>query len=131
METESTEVTSIQRRNDIGKSTSRTHDISSILKAESTSKFPHRINVIVSTWIRISKSMKFRRTFHVEFQHRADGELTKMCSLGCAYAACEIQNLLARVISTYNTMDQCILLLEVVSMIPVRLIHMVEILTSS
>ena len=26
----------------------------------------------------------------MEFQHRADGELTKMCSLGSAYAACEI-----------------------------------------
>ena len=32
-------------------------DISSILKVESTSKYPRRIDVIVSTWIRVSKSM--------------------------------------------------------------------------
>ena len=32
-------------------------DISSILKVESTSKFPRRIDVIISTWIRLSKSM--------------------------------------------------------------------------
>ena len=57
-------------------------DISSILKVESTSKFPRRIDVIISTWILLSKSMKSRQTLHVEFQRRIDGELMKMCSLG-------------------------------------------------
>ena len=37
-------------------------DISSILKAESTLKFPCQTDVIISTWIRLSKSMKSRRT---------------------------------------------------------------------
>ena len=45
-------------------------DISSILKVESTSKYPRRIDVITSTWIRLSKLMKSRRTFHVEVRHR-------------------------------------------------------------
>ena len=53
METASKEVTSIWRRKDIEKSI----DISSILKVESTSKYPRRIDVIISTWIRLSKSM--------------------------------------------------------------------------
>ena len=57
-------------------------NISSILKIEFTSKFPHRIDVIISTWIRLSKSMKSRRTFHVEFRRQIDGESTKMCPLG-------------------------------------------------
>ena len=51
-------------------------DILSILK------FPRRIDVIISTWIRLSKSMSFRRTFHVEFGRRIDGESTRMCPLG-------------------------------------------------
>ena len=33
-------------------------DISSIVKVESTSKFARRIDVIISTWIRLSKPMK-------------------------------------------------------------------------
>ena len=57
-------------------------DISSILKGESTLKFPRRINVISSTWIRLSKSMKSRRIFHVEVRCRINGESTKMCPLG-------------------------------------------------
>ena len=57
-------------------------DISSILKVESKSKFPRRIDVIISTWIRLLKSMSFRRTFHVEFRRRIDGESTRMCPLG-------------------------------------------------
>ena len=57
-------------------------DISSILKAESTSKFLRWINVIISTWIRLSRSMKYRRNFHVDFRRRIDGESTKMCPLG-------------------------------------------------
>ena len=57
-------------------------DISSILKVESSSKFLRRIDVIISTWIRLSKSMKSRRTFHVEFRRRIDRESTNMCPLG-------------------------------------------------
>ena len=34
-------------------------DIFSILKVESTSKFPRRIDVTISRWIRLSKSMSF------------------------------------------------------------------------
>ena len=49
METASTEVTSIPRGELI--------DILSILKVESTSKFPRRIDVIISTGIRLSKLM--------------------------------------------------------------------------
>ena len=56
-------------------------DISSILKVESMSKFPCRIDVIISTWIRLSKSMSFRRTFHVEFRRRIDGKSMRMCPL--------------------------------------------------
>ena len=68
IQTVSTEVTSIRRQNDIEKTTGKTIHILSILKVESTSKFPRRIDVIISTWIRLSKSMKSRRTFHVEFR---------------------------------------------------------------
>ena len=51
----------------------RTINISSILKVESMAKFPRRINVTISAWIRLSKSMSFRRTFHVEFRRRIEG----------------------------------------------------------
>ena len=57
-------------------------DICSILKIESTSKFARRIDVIISTWIRLSKSIKSRQPFPVEFRRRIDNELTKMCPLG-------------------------------------------------
>ena len=57
-------------------------NISSILKVEPTSKLPRRIDVIISTWIRLSKSMLFCRTFQVEFQSRIDGESTRICPLG-------------------------------------------------
>ena len=55
---------------------------SSILKKESTSNFPRWIDVITSTWIRLSKLMKYRRIFHVEFRRGIDGESTKICPLG-------------------------------------------------
>ena len=84
METANTEVTSIRRRNDTENPRGELIDILSILKVESTSKFPRRIDVIISTWIRLSKSMKSRLTFHVEFRRRIDGESTKMCPLGKA-----------------------------------------------
>ena len=57
-------------------------DISSILTVESTSKFPRRIDVTISTWIHLAKSMSFRRTFHVVFGRRIEGESTRMCPLG-------------------------------------------------
>ena len=57
-------------------------DISSILKVESSSKFLRQIDVIISMWIRLSKSMKSQRTFHVEFRRRVDRESTNMCPLG-------------------------------------------------
>ena len=47
------------------------------------SKFPRQIDVTISTWIRLSKPMKSRRTSHVEFQRQIDWESTKMCPLGC------------------------------------------------
>ena len=82
METANTEVKSIQRRNNVEKSTWKTHRYFVDFKVESTSKFPRRIDVIISTWIRLSKSMKFWRTFHVELRRRINGESTRMCSLG-------------------------------------------------
>ena len=57
-------------------------DICSILKIESTSKFVRQIDVMISTWIRLSKSIKSRQHFRVEFRRRIDSELTKMCPLG-------------------------------------------------
>ena len=56
-------------------------DVSSILKVESTSKFSRRIDVIISTRIRLSKPMQFRRTFHVEFRRQIDDKSMKMCPL--------------------------------------------------
>ena len=48
------EVTSIQHQNDIEKKRGKIIDISSVLKFESTSSYPRRIDVSVSTWIRLS-----------------------------------------------------------------------------
>ena len=42
-------------------------DISSILKVKSTLKFPRPVDVIISTWICLSKSIKFQWIFRVEF----------------------------------------------------------------
>ena len=56
MATTSTEVTSIQRRNKVESSRGEIIDISSILKVECRLKFPRRIDVIISTWTRLSKS---------------------------------------------------------------------------
>ena len=67
MEIASTEVKSSRRRNNIEKSRGKLFDILSIFKVESTSKFPRRSDAIISTWIHLSKSMKSRRTFPVEF----------------------------------------------------------------
>ena len=49
----SLEVTSIRHRNDIEKACELV-DISSILKVDFTSSYPHRIDVVLSTWIRLS-----------------------------------------------------------------------------
>ena len=71
MKIPSTEVTSILIRDDKEKSTWRIR-----------SKFPRRIDVIISTWIRLSTSMRFQRTFHEEFRRRIYDKSTKMCTLG-------------------------------------------------
>ena len=42
-------------------------DIWSILKVESTSKFPCQVDVEISMWIGCSKTMNSRRTFNLEF----------------------------------------------------------------
>ena len=51
-----TEITSIRRQNDIENSW-RTHHY--------FVDFESRIDVVISTWIRLSKWMKSRRTFHL------------------------------------------------------------------
>ena len=51
-------------------------NISSTLKVESTSKFPRRINVIISICIRLLKSIKSQRTFHVEFRWRINKDVS-------------------------------------------------------
>ena len=43
----------------------------------------HVESMSFSTWICLVKSMKYRQTFHGEFLPRIDGELTKMCPVGC------------------------------------------------
>ena len=42
-------------------------EIKSILKGESTWKLWHRFDVDISTWIRLSKSTKYRWVLHVDF----------------------------------------------------------------
>ena len=42
-------------------------EITSILKGESTWKLWHRFDVDISTWIRLSKSTKYRWVLHVDF----------------------------------------------------------------
>ena len=42
-------------------------EIRSILKGESTWKWWHRFDVDISTWIRLSKSTKYRWVLHVDF----------------------------------------------------------------
>ena len=55
METASTEVTSIRRRNDIEKSTWRSNRYFVDFESKSTSKFPRQIDIIISTWIHLPK----------------------------------------------------------------------------
>ena len=59
-------------------------DISAILKVESTSSYPRRIDIIFSAWIRPSLSMKYRRTVE-EFRYCIDDKPKKMCPLGNAH----------------------------------------------
>ena len=77
------------RRFDIGTTQKNSRgeliEISSILTVESRSKFPRRIDVIISTWICLSKSIKSRQKIHVEFRCRIDGEWRKMCPLGNSF----------------------------------------------
>ena len=82
METTSTEVTSIQHRNDIEKSKWRTHRY--------FDNFESRIHVEISTSIRChnfhvdssSKIDEISTNFSREFRRRIDGESAKMCPLG-------------------------------------------------
>ena len=53
-----------------------------LIRYVKNSSISRRIDVIISTWIRLSKSMSFRRTFHVEFRSRIDDESTRLCPLG-------------------------------------------------
>ena len=82
METASTEVTSIWRRNDIEKSTWRTHRY--------LVDFESQIQVKISTSNRCNnfhvdspfKTDEISTKFHVETRRRIDGESTNMCPLG-------------------------------------------------
>ena len=96
METASTEVTSIWRRNDIEKSTWRTHryfvDFESRIHVEiSASNRCHNFHVNSSVKMDVI-SMKNRWTFHVEFRRRIDGESTKMCPLDVDHFGAAIEN---------------------------------------
>ena len=86
-------------------------DISSILKVESTSKFPRQIDVIISTWIRLSKSMESRRIFYVEFRSRIDCKLTEIYPLaGCFFKISNSNNLFKGVSAiplTHQTLITC------------------------
>ena len=58
---------SIHHRFDVEIPRGKFVEISSILKDESTWKLLHRFNVEISTWIRLSKSTKYRWVFHEDF----------------------------------------------------------------
>ena len=57
---------SIRHRFDVETSREKFVEISSILKGESTWKSLHPFDVEISTWIRLSKSKKYRWVFHVD-----------------------------------------------------------------
>ena len=80
METASTEVTSIRHRNNVKKSTWRTHryfvDFESRIPVEMS-----KLNWCLS-WLAFQNRCNFWRTFHVKFPRRIDGESTRMCPLG-------------------------------------------------
>ena len=67
-ETASKAVTSIRHQNDIEKSTWKTHRYVVNFESRIHVEIPTRIVITISTWIHLSKSMKSRRTFHVEFR---------------------------------------------------------------
>ena len=58
-------------------------EITSILKDESTWKLWHRFDVGISTWIRLSKSTKYRWVLHVDFSMSFRRKL--LCSLFLFY----------------------------------------------
>ena len=58
---------SIRHRFDFETPRGKFVEISLILKGESTRKSLHRFDVEISTWIRLSKSKKYRWVFHVDF----------------------------------------------------------------
>ena len=58
---------SIRHRFDVEIPRGKFMEITSILKGESTCKLWHRFDVDISTWIRLSKSTKYRWVLHVDF----------------------------------------------------------------
>ena len=58
---------SIRHRFDVKFPRGKFVKITSILKGESTWKLWHRFDVDISTWIRLSKSTKYRWVLHVDF----------------------------------------------------------------
>ena len=58
---------SIRHRLDVEIPRGKFVEITSILKGESTWKLWHRFDVDISTWIRLSKSTKYRWVLHVDF----------------------------------------------------------------
>ena len=58
---------SIRHRFDVEIPRGKFVEITSILKGESTWKLWHRFDVDISTWIRLSKSTKYRWVLHVDF----------------------------------------------------------------
>ena len=97
-ETAKTEAKSIEPRNDIEKSTWKTHRYFVDFESQIHVKFPRRIDVIISTWIRLSKSMKSQQTFQVEFRRWIDGESTKMCPLGVGFRLVHVLYVFIRII---------------------------------
>ena len=58
---------SIRHRFDVEIPRGKFLEVTSILKGESTWKIWHRFDVDISTWIRLSKSTKYRWVLHVDF----------------------------------------------------------------
>ena len=67
---------SIRHRFDVEIPCGKFVEITSILKGESMWKLRHRFDVDISTWIRLSKSMKYRWVLQVDFSMSFDIEST-------------------------------------------------------
>ena len=93
IETASTAVTSIQRRNDIEKSTWRIH----------------RYFVDFESWIHVEISTSNRRhNFHEEFWRRIDGGSTKICPLGSSSFCCDKFNISIFSYTFHSFLKNCI-----------------------